>query len=266
MAFAGTLALLLLGVQLKRVHPRQLLFLAWAMLAWGRGLMGISPPAATELSKAMERPRENLTVSGTIIAEVYQQRYTGQETPVTYVPITIDGLQRTTQWQSAQGRVLLAINDAPEDLSLAYGDRISVNGVVRIKNAPSVGLYKSRYRMHAEINDLEKLSTGHGNVLFTRCFAARARLANILETNLEDYPDEANILKALLLGYRSELDPELNQQFAQTGTLHIFAISGLHVGILSLLLIAVLKLCGVPKPYWIVPLLPCLSSLLPPPA
>ena len=39
-------------------------------------------------------------------------------------------------------------------------------------------------------------------------------------------------LKALLIGDRAELDPDVRQDFADAGIVHLLAVSGLHVGIL----------------------------------
>jgi len=44
------------------------------------------------------------------------------------------------------------------------------------------------------------------------------------------------IAQALILGSKSGLDEEVKSYFAQTGTLHVLAVSGLHVGILFLIL------------------------------
>jgi competence protein ComEC len=54
----------------------------------------------------------------------------------------------------------------------------------------------------------------------------------------------------MVLGFRSEIPPDMRTIFANSGTIHIFAISGLHVGILAGLLTAVLPLTRVPKPQW----------------
>ncbi|MBK8443580.1 MAG: ComEC/Rec2 family competence protein [Sphingobacteriales bacterium] len=40
---------------------------------------------------------------------------------------------------------------------------------------------------------------------------------------------ETGVAKALLLGYRYELDSELVQMYAETGTIHLLAVSGLHI-------------------------------------
>ena len=51
---------------------------------------------------------------------------------------------------------------------------------------------------------------------------------------------ETQIARALLLGDRKTIEPELHQAFTRAGILHILAISGLHVGILAAFLFAFL--------------------------
>ncbi|HDR89296.1 MAG TPA: ComEC family competence protein, partial [Bacteroidetes bacterium] len=51
---------------------------------------------------------------------------------------------------------------------------------------------------------------------------------------------EFQVLAALSLGYRDEMDPGLRQGYAGAGAMHFLAISGLHVGILYLFLHALL--------------------------
>jgi competence protein ComEC len=48
---------------------------------------------------------------------------------------------------------------------------------------------------------------------------------------------ELSVASALLLGYRSTLDNETRQIYAGSGAMHILAVSGLHVGILYLMLV-----------------------------
>ena len=90
------------------------------------------------------------------------------------------------------------------------------------------------------------------------CYAMRHRAAGALRQGMDDFPQQAGLLQALLLGYRHELPEELHQLFARTGTLHIFAISGLHVGVMAAILIAVLKVAGVSRPRWGLFLIPLL--------
>ncbi len=86
----------------------------------------------------------------------------------------------------------------------------------------------------------------------------REKAAKRLEAGMDDRPVQTAILKALVLGYRKEIPVDTMDVFRRTGSLHIFAISGLHVGIVGLLLVIVLKSVGVPRDWFGVCLLPLL--------
>jgi len=47
---------------------------------------------------------------------------------------------------------------------------------------------------------------------------------------------EGGVAQALLLGYKDELDPDIVDAFSRTGTLHVLAVSGLHAGIIYIIL------------------------------
>lgn len=55
----------------------------------------------------------------------------------------------------------------------------------------------------------------------------------------------AGILSALILGERSEVDESTREDFSNTGVIHVLAVSGLHVGYVTLILITVF---GVLRP------------------
>tara|TARA_Y100000815_G_C13342318_1_gene500535 strand:+ start:1244 stop:3151 length:1908 start_codon:yes stop_codon:yes gene_type:complete len=60
-----------------------------------------------------------------------------------------------------------------------------------------------------------------------------------------DWPQEDwAVVNALLLGQRQEISRELTDRYAAAGMVHILAISGLHVGILMLILQVVLSALG----------------------
>ncbi len=85
-------------------------------------------------------------------------------------------------------------------------------------------------------------------------FTFRRALARNLERNLP-VPQSA-LAQALLLGLRGQLPPQVKDDFRATGTSHLLAISGLHVGVLLLLAMGLVSLTiGRRQPlYFLVPL------------
>lgn len=50
-------------------------------------------------------------------------------------------------------------------------------------------------------------------------------------------PQASPIIKAMLLGSRGGIDPTHKKQFIESGMIHLLAISGMHVGVISLILV-----------------------------
>lgn len=146
---------------------------------------------------------------------------------------------------------------------------------VRVKFPQGGVVYGERWRMRGRYRGYNQIYGGAGGVFYTDgvdavrvreapqsfrgcCYQIRRRAAAVFSEEMSRFSERIGLLHALLLGYRSQLPPELYRIFAQTGTLHIFAISGLHVGVMAAILIAALKLCGVSKPRWGLWLIPLL--------
>ena len=68
----------------------------------------------------------------------------------------------------------------------------------------------------------------------------RQQTVKALQTNLS--PKSQATAEALLLGNRGHLTPDLERDFIASGTMHLLAISGLHVGILYVFLVRLLNI------------------------
>ncbi len=79
------------------------------------------------------------------------------------------------------------------------------------------------------------------------CEKALARFGGILSDGLERRPELAGSLRAMLLGQKHELSEEQRTQFQLSGTMHLFAISGLHIVVIALALHGVLGLLRLPR-------------------
>ena len=60
-------------------------------------------------------------------------------------------------------------------------------------------------------------------------------------------PSNAPLAAALLLGWREEIDPEVNDAFARTGTTHLLAVSGLQLQALAAALLLIFRAVGLPR-------------------
>ncbi len=56
----------------------------------------------------------------------------------------------------------------------------------------------------------------------------------------------AGLLIALILGDKSAVDPEVKSDFIETGVVHVLAVSGLHVGYVVMILMALVRMFRVP--------------------
>lgn len=79
----------------------------------------------------------------------------------------------------------------------------------------------------------------NANYFLANIYSFRHFLANRIDNNLS-IPHNS-ILKALILGLKSDIPVHIKQEFTETGTIHVLAVSGLHVGIIYLILSFLLK-------------------------
>src|SRR6266567_3941106 len=75
-----------------------------------------------------------------------------------------------------------------------------------------------------------------GNYILRLAQKSRAWMQNALCRGLENAPEVQNFLSGIVLGLRHQTPEDIEEPFQQTGTLHLFAVAGLHVGIVAALL------------------------------
>ncbi|MDG2123101.1 MAG: ComEC/Rec2 family competence protein, partial [Verrucomicrobiales bacterium] len=89
--------------------------------------------------------------------------------------------------------------------------------------------------------------------LAERC---RTWLSNSITSGIDPDSNSAAIIKSMVLGASDASPPELEHPFRYSGTMHLFAISGLHVGIFTSILWFALRLLNVRKDHAALLLIP----------
>ena len=77
---------------------------------------------------------------------------------------------------------------------------------------------------------------GCGNPILWLAQKSRGWMQNALCRDLENAPEVRSFLSGIVLGLRHQTPEDIEEPFQQTGTLHLFAVAGLHVGIIGALL------------------------------
>ncbi len=89
---------------------------------------------------------------------------------------------------------------------------------------------------------------------------ARQSAARRLALGIASWPVVPVLIQAMLLGTRSAIPQEMNAVFRDSGTIHVFAISGLGIGLVAAVLATGLALLAVPRPRWGLVLIPLLTG------
>ena len=160
-------------------------------------------------------------------------------------------------------------------LSLRIGDVVRVKTPVRsvVEKPPLAWGYVKDSNSEKSFNKYL-----HSRFVFFKCFAyydsveilsQRTKLfwgekiANYIRKTLscEDGvldKSASGALRAMVLGDKAELTEQQKQNFKSTGTMHIFAVSGLHVGVVALGLYFFCSMLGVPFVWRAIVVLPIL--------
>jgi ComEC/Rec2-related protein len=150
----------------------------------------------------------------------------------------------------------------------AYGDEVSLRGMLGKIEPPrnpgqfDFAAWSARHCVFSRLeiahkNELQILRSSQGNPLVSFSLRARAWLRQTLVEGVND-PTVSDLLVAMVLGDVSSLPEHIQEEFRGTGTFHLFSVSGLHVGMICILLWYGFKVLRVPRRHaaaWIVPLL-----------
>lgn len=120
-----------------------------------------------------------------------------------------------------------------------YGDVLKIKGKIEeVKNFSNFNYqgYLARSGIYALCfyPKIESLGKNQGNPLLKAVFTFRDKSREKILKSFNE--PQASLASALLLGLKKEFPQEAKDWFSKTGTSHLLAISGMHIGILTYLL------------------------------
>lgn len=224
------------GIILIAARYRRLAGVALLFIACGLTDARVQGPVCTD-----EVSRSPATFCGTV-SRVGRSARGG-------ISVTLRELSGGRQWQGWQPRRRggVRVSLPAGNQQLREGDRVAVTAPCTAVNpdGDSFDRYLAAtgvgYTARADAADVVILRSGGGFAANMRRVAFAA--GDALEGSQLD-ERTSGFLRALLLGDRTALDPDLRNDFAGAGLAHVLAVSGLHVGIIMAILGAALLPLG----------------------
>ena len=157
------------------------------------------------------------------------------------VPLEVESVGVGGARSNETGRVLVtmgipvAMVDSRDAPHIRYGDRLRLTG--RLLPPPELGGFDYPGYLASQgigttmwLPEVVMIDEGNGSAAMGLVHALRRTLARSVARAVPE--PQASLGQALLLGMRDGLPDELVEEFRETGTSHLLAISGMHVGIL----------------------------------
>jgi competence protein ComEC len=195
----------------------------------------------TEIRTAKNDPDHLLHKAGEIthysgfLNDFLLEKPTNFQTTLQLQKVRING-----KWQAAEGLVQISFRKEKGLKRPSYGNVLVVKGSPKLVSAPlNPGQFDYRkYLATHNIYHQQYLYPGQftviGQYIQNPAMALSIRLRQNLDKifrQLVPTHREYGIASALVLGIKDELDNEIKATYSNTGTMHVLAVSGLHVGL-----------------------------------
>lgn len=188
-----------------------------------------------------------------------------QKTKSVKANATVHYLLKDNKQVAVKGKIIVYFKNDTALTQLNYGSLLIFKKELQeIKNSGNPGGFDyKRYSLFQGITHQVYLQPGDFSILCKKkeswlpkfLIDCREWVLNILRTNIKDNK-ELGLAEALLIGYKDDLDKTLVQSYTNTGVVHVIAISGLHLGIIYLMLVWLLNpLKRKKKLKWLRPIL-----------
>ncbi len=160
-------------------------------------------------------------------------------------PLEPEGFYADHSPAKVKGGIILYLEKDSLAVALRYGDLVVIDNNYEEVSPPQnprqfnykrflayQNMFHSSYRRSGQWHHT---GINRGNPVVTWSLQLRERALQVFAEHQLSGREFA-VISALLLGYREYLDEDLQREFAGAGAMHILCVSGLHVGIIYLVL------------------------------
>src|SRR3989338_3925423 len=162
-------------------------------------------------------------------------------------------LERSGSWERASGLIMVDLFGTREGMD--YGDEVVFEG--ELSDIPTLrNPYTFDYARYMRMKNIYGLirvgeedpiylAARRPGTLRSFAYSIRHRIRGSIRRYFD--PEDAGLLEAIIIGDRTGLKASQKDGFVKTGTVHILAISGLHVGLVAVIFLAIFRLFAIPR-------------------
>jgi ComEC/Rec2-related protein len=254
--FAASFLVLVLVLVLENLRP----LLIWPLLVlvgWTNLADRTAVVSPNDLRALLGDTNAIVAVRG-ILMETPRLRVTerdDRQTERSVAQVQVTALRRNPGWRPACGLIVATTPGAPGGNFFA-GQPVEISGVIGPPPPPlAEGLFDYRdylqtrgfyYQLKTDsTNDWQLGAAPLLKPPLTGRFLNWSQRALALGLPVEDEP--LRLLWAMTLGWRTALTADISEPFLQAGTMHLFAIDGLRIALISGMLVALLRMLQISR-------------------
>jgi ComEC/Rec2-related protein len=254
--FAAAFVLLVAASVLEKLRP----FLIWPLLAlagWVNLASRTAVVSPNDLRTLIGNDAAIVAVRGDLIETPHLKivERDDRETEHSLAKIRVAEFRRGENWRPASGSIIVT---TPNPLSGNYfaGQPVEISGVIARPPPPLAGGlfdYRDYLQTRGIYYQLKTSSTNNWKLLephlsappLTDRFLNWSKRTLALGLPVEDEP--LRLLWAMTLGWRTAFTGDISEPFLRAGTMHLFAIDGLRIVLISAMLVALLRVLQISR-------------------
>jgi ComEC/Rec2-related protein len=241
---------------LEKLRP----FLIWPLLAlvgWTNLASRTAIVSPGDLRSLIGGDAAIVTVRGALIETPHLKivERDDQETEHSLAKVLVTEIRSGENWRPAAGSIIVS-TPSPLPETFFAGQTVEISGVVARPSPPLAdGLFDYRdylqtrgiyYQLKTEsTNDWRLRAPVLSKPPLTDRFLSWSKRTLALGLPAEDQP--LRLLWAMTLGWRTAFTGDISEPFLRAGTMHLFAIDGLRIALISGMLVALLRVLQVSR-------------------
>lgn len=177
---------------------------------------------------------------------------------------------KTETWQPATGKVVVYVSKKTIDkVPWLYGDHLIIKGTPQNLRPPAnpnefdykrfLSFKNVYHQQFVKANQIQFVSHPSRKGFIYYSHRVRDWARDIIESSIKGDQNQG-VAMALILGVTEGIDSELLSAYAASGAMHVLAVSGMHVGIIYVIILFLFK--PLKKYKWSPWLIACLSIFL----